>query len=160
MYAKPINTFYEGVFNAWLNLHRPCLFATEVVSEKGKIIKRYKHKDVKTPLERWVLLNEQGLVTFKAGITLEDLLAQASGKTDLQAAQEMQQAKAELFELFKPTPAQTTGLKPVLSLSKGTTHQDTQSRVKTMRAGGLRRPGRGLHRKNSKQKPSPLNFHF
>ena len=32
--------------------------------------------------------------------TLEDLLAQASEKTDLQAAREMQQAKAELFELF------------------------------------------------------------
>jgi len=88
------------VFNSWLNLHRPCLFATEIVSEEGKIIKRYKHKDVKTPLECLVLLNEKGLVTFKAGITLEDLLAQAGEKTDLQAAQEMQKAKAELFELF------------------------------------------------------------
>ncbi len=99
-YAKPINAFYEGVFNSWLNLHRPCLFATEVVSEKGKIIKRYKHKDVKTPLECLALLNAKGLVTFKAGITLEDLLAQAGEKTDLQAAHEMQKAKAELFELF------------------------------------------------------------
>ena len=99
-YAKPINAFYEGVFNSWLNLHRPCLFATEVVSEKGKIIKRYKHKDVKTPLECLVLLNEKDLVKFKVGITLEDLLAQAGEKTDLQAAQEMQKAKAELFELF------------------------------------------------------------
>jgi len=99
-YAKPINAFYEGVFNSWLNLHRPCLFATEVVSEKGKIIKRYKHKDVKTPLECLVLLNEKGLVKFKVGITLADLLAQASEKTDLQAAQEMQQAKADLFALF------------------------------------------------------------
>ena len=99
-YAKPINAFYEGVFNSWLNMHRPCLFATEVVSEKGKIIKRYKHQDVKTPLECLVLLGEKGLVTFKAGITLEDLLAQASEKTDLQAAREMQQAKADLFALF------------------------------------------------------------
>ena len=99
-YAKSINAFYEGVFNAWLNLHRPCLFATEVVSEKGKIIKRYKHQDVKTPLECLALLGEKGLVTFKAGITLEDLRAQASEKTDLQAAREMQQAKADLFALF------------------------------------------------------------
>ena len=52
------------------------------------------------PLECLVLLNEKGLVTFKAGITLEDLLAQASEKTDLQAAREMQQAKADLFALF------------------------------------------------------------
>ena len=99
-YAKPINAFYEGVFNSWLNLHRPCLFATEMVSEKGKIIKRYKHKDVKTPLECLVHLYEKGLVTFKAGIQLEDLLAKARQKTDLEAAQEMQKAKAELFELF------------------------------------------------------------
>ncbi len=99
-YAKPINAFYEGVFNSWLNLHRPCMYATEIVSDKGKIKKVYKHEDVKTPLECLVLLNEKDLVTFKAGITLEDLLAQASEKTDLQAAQEMQKAKAELFELF------------------------------------------------------------
>ena len=25
-YAKPINAFYQEVFNDWLNLHRPCLF--------------------------------------------------------------------------------------------------------------------------------------
>ena len=99
-YAKPINAFYEGVFNSWLNLHRPCLFATEVVSEKGKVKKVYKNKDAKTPLERLVVLYEKNLVTFKAGITLQDLLAQSMHKTDLQAAQEMQKAKADLFELF------------------------------------------------------------
>ncbi len=99
-YAQPINAFYEGVFNSWLNLHRPCLFATEIVSETGKIKKVYKHENVKTPLECLVQLNEKGLVKFKAGITLEDLLAKAIEKTDLEAAQEMQKAKAELFELF------------------------------------------------------------
>ena len=99
-YAKPINAFYEGVFNSWLNLHRPCLYATEIVIEKGKIKKVYKNKDVKTPLECLVLLNEKGLVKFKADITLEDLQVKAKEKTDLQAAQDMQKAKAELFELF------------------------------------------------------------
>ena len=86
-YAKPINAFYEGVFNSWLNLHRPCLFATEIVIEKGKIKKVYKNKDVKTPLECLVLLNEKGLVKFKADITLEDLQVKAKEKTDLQATQ-------------------------------------------------------------------------
>ena len=88
------------MFNSWLNLHRPCLFATEVVSDKGKVKKVYKNKDTKTPLERLVQLSEKDLVTFKAGITLEDLLARAKDKTDLQAALEMQKAKADLFELF------------------------------------------------------------
>ena len=99
-YAKPINAFYEEVFNSWLNLHRPCMFASEIVSDKGKVKKVYKNKDARTPLERLVLLNEEGLVSFKAGIAIEGLLAQAHEKTDLQAAQEMRQAKAELFELF------------------------------------------------------------
>ncbi|MDZ7812610.1 MAG: hypothetical protein U5L74_05620, partial [Ideonella sp.] len=56
--------------------------------------------DAKTPLERLVQLNERGLVTFKPGTKLDDLVAQANEKTDLQAAQEMQKAKADLFELF------------------------------------------------------------
>ena len=99
-YAKPINAFYEDVFNSWLNLHRPCLFATEVVSAKGKVIKRYKNQNAKTPLECLALLHEKDLVTFKAGTTLDDLLTKARHKTDLQAAQDMQKAKSALFELI------------------------------------------------------------
>jgi hypothetical protein len=101
-YAKPINAFYQEVFNDWLNLHRPCLFATEVVSDKGKIKKVYKHKDAKTPLECLMLLKQAKRVTFKSAAMLDSLLAKAKAKakTDLQAAQEMQKAKAELFALF------------------------------------------------------------
>ena len=44
-HAAPINAFYQQTFNPWLNLHRPCMYATEVVSPKGKIVKRYKHED-------------------------------------------------------------------------------------------------------------------
>lgn len=99
-YATPINAFYQEVFNGWLNLHRPCLFATEVVSDKGKIKKVYKHRDAKTPLECLVLLNKTGLVTFKSTTMLDDLLDKAKEKTDLQAAQEMQKAKADLFAMF------------------------------------------------------------
>ncbi|MFY9329335.1 MAG: hypothetical protein WAO76_15165 [Georgfuchsia sp.] len=99
-YAKPINAFYQETFNPWLNLHRPCLFATEIISPKGKIIKRYKHKDVKTPLECLIQLNEKGLFTLKPGITMDALQAQAKSQTDLAAAQAMQQAKRELFARF------------------------------------------------------------
>jgi hypothetical protein len=66
-YAQPINAFYQKTFNPWLNLHRPCLFATEIVSPKGKVIKRYRNKDVKTPLACLAQLSEKGLVRFKAG---------------------------------------------------------------------------------------------
>lgn len=99
-YAKAINAFYQETFNPWLNLHRPCLFATEISSPKGKIIKRYKHADVKTPLECLALLSEKNLVVLKQGATLEALQVQAKSQTDLAAAQSMQHAKRELFAGF------------------------------------------------------------
>ena len=99
-HAQPINTFYQECFNPWLNLHRPCMFATNKVNAKGKVVKVYKHEDVKTPMEALVLLNKLGLVKFKTETMLMDLLAQAKQKTDLSAAQEMQQAKHELFASF------------------------------------------------------------
>ena len=99
-HAAPINAFYQQTFNPWLNLHRPCMYATEVISPKGKIVKRYKHEDVKTPLECLVMLCKKGLATLKKGITLESLQAQANANTDLAAAQEMQRAKSDLFASF------------------------------------------------------------
>ena len=89
----------------WLNLHRPCLFASELTNDKGKIIKRYRHEDVKTPLECLVLLDKRGLLKLKEGITLAALQDQANEQTDLAAAQAMRQAKAELFARFNtPKP--------------------------------------------------------
>jgi hypothetical protein len=99
-YAQPINTFYQEVFNPWLNLHRPCMFATETISPKGKVVKHYRTQDVKTPLVCLAQLAEKDLVSFKAGVTLADLLDQAQAQTDLAAAQAMQKAKAELFAMF------------------------------------------------------------
>ena len=51
-YAQPVNAFYQHSFNQWLNMHRPCMFATELLSPKGKVVKRYRHQDAWTPLER------------------------------------------------------------------------------------------------------------
>ena len=64
-HAARINAFYQQTFNPWLNLHRPCMYATEVISPKGKIVMRYQHEDVKTPLECLVMLCQNGLVTLK-----------------------------------------------------------------------------------------------
>lgn len=99
-HAQPINNFYQDCFNPWLNLHRPCMFATSKVNAKGKVVKVYKHEDVKTPLEALVLLAKLGLVKFKTETMLMELLAQAKQKTDLAVAQKMQQAKHELFASF------------------------------------------------------------
>ncbi|MDZ7813034.1 MAG: hypothetical protein U5L74_07910 [Ideonella sp.] len=51
------------------------------MSDQGKVKKVYKSRDAKTPLERLVQLNERrGLVTFKPGTKLDDLVAQANAK--------------------------------------------------------------------------------
>lgn len=99
-HAQAINAFYHDSFNSWLNLHRPCMFATDTINAKGKIVKVYKHQDVKTPLECLALLSDKGLVSFKKGVTLVALQLQAKAKTDLAAAQEMQCAKSDLFASF------------------------------------------------------------
>jgi transposase InsO family protein len=99
-HANAINDFYQKRFNPWLNLHRPCMFSTSKINEKGKVIKVYKHADVKTPLEALVLLEKQGLATLKTASTLATLLAQSKEKSDLVAAQEMQQEKIKLFASF------------------------------------------------------------
>jgi hypothetical protein len=99
-FATPINAFYEGIFNPWLNLHRPCLFATAVTLPKGKVVKRYRHEDVKTPLECLTRLHVAGLAVLKPGITISALLAQAKSQTDLAATQTMQRAKSDLFARF------------------------------------------------------------
>ena len=104
-YAKPINAFYQAVFNPWLNLHRPCMFASDTVNAKGKVIKRYRHEDVKTPLAALKQLCDKGLARLKEGVTLAALQAPADAQTDLAAAQEMQRAKTALFQLFNSARA-------------------------------------------------------
>ena len=105
-FANRINEFYQGIFNPWLNLHRPCLYATAVVSPKGKVVKRYKHSDTKTPLECLANLCNQEKAVLLPGVTLDGLQAQARSKTDLAAAQEMQKAKHALFASFTKTKNQ------------------------------------------------------
>ena len=63
---------------------------------------RYKNKDAKTPLEALVLLNEQGLVSFKSSAILADLQALAHRQTDLAATKTMQVAKQALSASFEP----------------------------------------------------------
>ncbi|MEQ1807340.1 MAG: integrase [Burkholderiaceae bacterium] len=106
-YAKPINAFYREVFNPWLNLHRPCMFASEQISPKGKVVKRYRHEDVKTPVECLSELCAKGLAQLKEGVTLQDLQTRAKAQTDLAAAQAMQRAKAALFERFNASKTPT-----------------------------------------------------
>lgn len=99
-HATAINDFYPVTFNPWLNFHRPCLFATETISPKGKVVKRYRHAEVKTPLECLALLSASQKVRFKRGRSLAALQTEAGAQTDLAATQAMQATKQQLFEGF------------------------------------------------------------
>ena len=69
-FAMCIKAFDQENFNPWLNLQRPCLYATSMVSPKGKVRKRHKHADVKTPLERLALLCDQHMVVLTPPVPL------------------------------------------------------------------------------------------
>lgn len=105
-FADPINAFYFSTFNPWLNLHRPCLYATESMNAKGKITKRYLHEDMRTPLAKLMELAADGRVKMKEGVSLASLYAKALSQTDLAAAQKMQVANAALFASFETKRAQ------------------------------------------------------
>ena len=74
---------------------------TAVVSPKGKIVKRYQHEEVKTPLECLAQWCEKERVQLNLDITLQALQTLARSPSDLAATQAMQQAKRDLFASFE-----------------------------------------------------------
>ena len=97
-HAKRFNIFCVEYLNPFLNYHRPCLFATEVADPKkpGRIKRVYRPKDAMTPLDKLASLPEA--VTFlREGTTLQELHALARALTDVQAAEELHEARNELF---------------------------------------------------------------
>jgi len=104
-HAGRFNTFCVEYLNPFLNFHRPGLFATEVTDPKkpGRMKRVYRAKDAMTPLDKLASLPE--VKTFlRVGITLEDLHAMATALTDVQAAEELNEAR---LALFRRIPAHT-----------------------------------------------------
>lgn len=97
-HAGRFNTFCVEYLNPFLNFHRPCLFATDVADPKkpGRIKRVYRPKDAMTPLDK--LASLPNAATFlRAGVTFEDLHALARALTDVQAAEELNEARNALF---------------------------------------------------------------
>ena len=97
-HAGRFNTFCVEYLNPFLNFHRPCLFATEIADPKkpGRIKRVYRPKDAMTPLDKLASLPEA--VTFlRKGVLLEDLHALARALSDVQAAEELNEARSALF---------------------------------------------------------------
>ncbi|MDP3645577.1 MAG: integrase [bacterium] len=99
-YAPLINEWCRDFLNPYLNFHRQCAFATDVVDAKGKITKVY--KNYMTPCEK--LFSIPGIEKcLKPEITKESLRTKMMTKTHLAAAQEMQAAKKKLFDAIRQT---------------------------------------------------------
>jgi len=97
-HAARFNTFCVQYLNPFLNLHRPCLFVTEVhdAAKPGRIKRVYRAKDAMTPLDKLSSL-AQAHKYLRQGVTLEHLHQLARALTDVQAGQELSQARAALF---------------------------------------------------------------
>jgi transposase InsO family protein len=96
-FAALVNIFCREHLNAYVNFHRPCLFAETIPDAKGRSRKRYPYKLMMTPYEKLksLRLAEQFL---KPGITFQQLDAQASAMSDNHAAQRLNDARTTLFK--------------------------------------------------------------
>jgi transposase InsO family protein len=104
-HATRFNTYCAEYLNPFLNFHRPCLFATDKLDPKkpGRIKKVYRPQDAMTPLDKLASLPEVH-TCLREGMTLEHLRELAMALTDVQAAEELNEARAALF---KRVPART-----------------------------------------------------
>lgn len=93
-HAEAVNGFYLGVFNRYLNYHRPCGFATVLVDERGKRSRRY--EVYQTPYEALKRIPEAGKY-LKDGVTFEQLDTIAAAESDNECAERMQEEKRRLF---------------------------------------------------------------
>lgn len=97
--ASKIQAFYTHVLNPYLNFHRPCGFATDVVDRKGKVRKRY--DAYLTPFEKLKSLPEVEQ-HLRRGVTLDKLEKLARAHSDTEFALILQREKAKLFRSFAP----------------------------------------------------------
>lgn len=83
-HAGRFNTFCMEYLNPFLNFHRPCLFATELLDPKkpGRIKRVYRANSAMTPLDKLASLPESHKF-LRAGVTLKDLHELATALTDV-----------------------------------------------------------------------------
>jgi transposase InsO family protein len=98
-HAQAIHRFYAEHLNPYLNYHRPCAQAEVEVDEKGRQRRHYRR--YRTPLETLLAL-PQPAQYLRDGLILATLKRIAAMRSDTEAAQQMQQAKRQLFEQFRP----------------------------------------------------------
>lgn len=97
-WANKINLFNKKYLNPYLNYHRPCGFAEDIIDSKGKIRKKY--NEWMTPYEKLKSLPnaEQYL---KPGISFDELDKIAYAESDNEFAEIMAKEKRKLFRLIR-----------------------------------------------------------
>lgn len=104
-HAARFNIYCREYLNPFLNFHRPCLFATDKPDPKkpGRIKRVYRPQDAMTPLDKLASLPQKNH-GLREGITLEHLRELATALTDVQAAEELNEAR---LALFRRVPSRT-----------------------------------------------------
>ena len=97
-HAQAISAFYAQHLNPYLNYHRPCAQADIEVDAKGRQRRHYRR--YQTPLETLLALPHPAPY-LRDGLTVATLQRIAARRSDTEAAQQMQQAKRQLFEQFR-----------------------------------------------------------
>ncbi|MBI5138901.1 MAG: transposase family protein [Candidatus Vogelbacteria bacterium] len=96
-FAFRINQFCRDYLTPFLNFHRPCAFAVDVVDAKGKVVRTYPQSAYQTPWQKLrSLLNIESFL--KPGVTLTSLETLAEKQTHLAAATDVETARAQLFK--------------------------------------------------------------
>jgi hypothetical protein len=94
-HAAPINQFYTGFLNPYVNYHRPSAQAEIKIDDKGR--KRRLYKLWQTPFEKLLAL-KQPQQFLRPGLSINALKRVAATMSDTEAARRMQQAKNNMFE--------------------------------------------------------------
>jgi transposase InsO family protein len=97
-HATRFNTYCCEYLNPFLNFHRPCLFATDRADPKkpGRIKRVYRPRDAMTPLEKLASLPKAASY-LRPDMTLLHLHQLARALTDVQAGEELNEARQALF---------------------------------------------------------------
>jgi transposase InsO family protein len=95
-HAAALQSFYVEYLNPYLNLHRPCGFATVSLDERGKRQRKYKVEDYRTPFEKLQSL-PQAESFLKPGWSLRELEKRSLAISDTECARRMSAAKAKLL---------------------------------------------------------------
>jgi hypothetical protein len=95
-FAERLNKFNQEALNPYVNYHRPCLYPTIIIDEKGKQKRKYEYKNMTTPYEKFKSLKDAGQY-LKDNITFKELDDIANSMTDNVAAELLQQQRRLLF---------------------------------------------------------------